>query len=73
MYTEDQLVSIGEGKYLPINVAAPHIKMSDRSLRRECAKKNVEYMRYKNQLYFKPEWLEDLLQRHIVKPRKTLR
>lgn len=73
MYTEDQLVSIGEGKYLPINVAAPHINMSDRSLRRECAKRNVAHMRHKNQLYFKPEWLEDLLERRIVKPRKTLR
>lgn len=73
MYTEEQLVSIGEGKFLPINIAAPHVYTSDRTLRRECARKNIEHLRYKNQLYFKPEWLEEWLERHIVKPRKNMR
>lgn len=52
MYTEEQLVSIGEGKFLPINIAAQYVYTSDRTLRRECTRKNIEHLRYKNQLYF---------------------
>lgn len=72
-FNQADLKQIGNEGYLPIKVAAPHLNMSDRQLRREVARKNIQYLRWNNELYFHPDWCEDYIRSKIVKPRKIMR
>lgn len=72
-YKQEDLEPIGNESYLPVDIAAKHLKMSDRQLRRKVAGRCIQYMRHEGKLYFHPDWCEDYLQSQIVKPRKSMR
>lgn len=68
---KDDTLDLNNILHYGIHLAAFTLKISERSLRRECARKHIQYMRHMRGLYFLPVWLDDWLMKRTVQPRKT--
>lgn len=64
-------VTINDVLYYDINETAKRLSMSTNTLRREVGRRNIRHLRMFSKIYFRPEWCDEWLERHIVQPRKT--
>ncbi len=52
-----------------IDEAAKSLGVSVHHVRREMYRNNIRYFRHAKKILFLPEWLDEWVERHIVKPR----
>ena len=68
-----EIIPINGENYYTLYRAAKEISISERSLRRECARKNIRFAHHLSGLIFHPSWCDEWLRKRIVEPRKSVR
>lgn len=68
-----EIVTVNGVDYYTVFRAAKELNISERSLRREVARHNIESRMHPKGLLFHPLWCEDWFNKKIVKPRKIAR
>lgn len=66
-------IPINNENYYTLHKTAVTLGISERSLRREVARKNIRYLRHPQGLLFHPSWCDEWVSRYTVQPRKTMR
>ena len=68
-------------EFIPINgenfythyKAAMELNISERSLSRECARRNIRFMHHPKGIVFHPSWCDEWLQKRITEPKKSVK
>lgn len=68
-----EIVHVDGEDYYTLLKAAKEMYMSERSLRRECARHNIRYMRHIIGILLHPSWCSEYLRKRTVEPRKNVR
>lgn len=65
----ENMIVINNRQYMGIDEAAKSLGVSVHHIRREMYRNNIRYFRHAKKILFLPEWLDEWVERHIVKPR----
>lgn len=68
-----EIIPFNGESYYTLYKAAKEMFMSERSLRRECSRKNIRYARLLNTIIIHPTWCDEYLRKRTVEPRKAVR
>ena len=68
-----EIISINGENYYTLHKAADVLSISERSLSRECSRRNIRYAHHLKGLVFHPSWCDEWLQKRITEPKKSVK